>query len=57
MNAMRLICLVLAHRYEKVHFPDSDAPGEYYVRCRRCGHERDLPPKDPNSPHRYAWDV
>ena len=57
MNPTRLVCLVLTHRYVKVHFPDSDAPGEYLLRCSRCGHERDLPPRDPNSPGTYAWDV
>ncbi|MBC7292317.1 MAG: hypothetical protein H5T83_13415 [Actinotalea sp.] len=43
MNTRRLICLVAAHRYRKVHHPDSDAPGEYFLLCRRCGYRRGVP--------------
>jgi hypothetical protein len=32
-------CLVLGHKYLRVRYPDS--PDGYFLRCRRCSHERD----------------
>ena len=57
MNVHRLVCLVLAHRYTKAYFPDDDRPGQYFLRCRRCGHERGAPEAGDTDPGRYAWDV
>jgi hypothetical protein len=51
VNARRLVCLIAAHRYRKVHHPDSDAPGEYFLRCERCGFRRDVPEHEPS----YRW--
>jgi hypothetical protein len=37
----RWICRVVGHRYDHVRYPDSDVPEGYFLRCRRCGHERE----------------
>lgn len=37
----RFLCVVLGHRYVKVPYPDS--PTDYFARCRRCGHEKEVP--------------
>jgi hypothetical protein len=34
-----LLCLVIGHRYDRLRYPDS--PDGYFMRCRRCRHERD----------------
>ncbi len=39
MTRSGLLCLVIGHRYDQLRYPDS--PDGYYLRCRRCGHERD----------------
>lgn len=57
VNARRLICVVAAHRYRKIHHPDSDAPGEYFLLCDRCGHRRGMPEQDPHRPGYYSWDI
>ena len=37
----RLICFVRGHRYAKAPYPDN--PGEFLLRCRRCGRVKELP--------------
>ncbi len=37
----RWICRVVGHRYDHVRYPDSDVPEGYFLRCRRCGPERE----------------
>lgn len=39
MNGTYLLCLVIGHRYESLRYPGS--PDGYFLRCRRCHHERD----------------
>jgi len=42
LRAMKQIrCLLGWHRYVQVHAPESIDRDPYYLRCRRCGHERD----------------
>ena len=36
----RIRCLLGYHKYVQVHVPDSNDRDPYYLRCRRCGHER-----------------
>lgn len=54
MNTRRMVCVLLGHRYAKAYFPDSDA-GEFLLRCRRCGKERDYPGNP--DPGYYAWSI
>jgi hypothetical protein len=37
----RVICLAIGHRYLRARYPDS--PDGYFLRCRRCGREREEP--------------
>lgn len=39
MDKAYLLCLVIGHRYDRLRYPDS--PDGYFMRCRRCRHERD----------------
>ncbi len=41
----RMICLMIDHRYNRIPYPN--APADYFLRCRRCGHERDSIVKGP----------
>jgi hypothetical protein len=34
-----MICFVVDHRYHRIPYPE--APDSYFLRCGRCGHERD----------------
>ena len=42
-----LLCWLRWHRYVKVHSPESIDPVPYYLRCERCGYERDMPATPP----------
>jgi hypothetical protein len=37
-----LTCLVVGHRYDRIHYRES--PDGWFLRCRRCRHERDERP-------------
>lgn len=39
VDKTRLLCMVIGHRYDRLRYPDS--PDGHFLRCRRCGHERD----------------
>ena len=39
VTVKRVICLVIGHRYLRVRYPDS--PDGYFLRCLRCGLERE----------------
>ena len=39
MDKTYLLCMVIGHRYDRLRYPDS--PDGYFLRCRRCLHERD----------------
>jgi hypothetical protein len=41
--AKSIRCILGWHRYVQVHSPESIDPDPYFLRCRRCGHERDKP--------------
>lgn len=51
---MRLLCLLGRHQYERKASPDHvDSFGRAnpnFERCRKCGHERDLPIYDWDNP-------
>jgi hypothetical protein len=31
------------HQWDKVMYPDADSPNGFFLRCRRCGKEREAP--------------
>jgi hypothetical protein len=37
----RPLCLLFGHKYLRLRYPGS--PDGYFLRCDRCGHERDEP--------------
>ena len=39
VDKTHLLCMVIGHRYDRLRYPDS--PDGYFLRCRRCRHERD----------------
>ncbi len=39
-----LICLLRGHRHVPVARATAVSPDAYSLRCRRCGHERTVPP-------------
>lgn len=39
----RLLCLVIGHRWSRAEYPGADAPDGYFLRCRRCAHEKETP--------------
>jgi len=42
----RAVCVVINHKYQRVRYPES--PDGYFLRCLRCGHERDEPGVGPS---------
>ena len=44
----RVLCALATHKYVKTPLSQLDTTGEhYYLRCRRCGHERGAPDVSP----------
>lgn len=39
----RLLCLVTGHRWSRASYPAADMPDGYFLRCRRCGKEKETP--------------
>jgi len=44
VDVTHILCMVIGHRYDRLRYPDS--PDGYFLRCRRCKHERDDPGAD-----------
>jgi hypothetical protein len=37
----RLVCFLWDHRWQRSYYPDADSEDGYFLRCARCGKERD----------------
>ena len=37
----RLVCFARDHRWHREYYPDADTEDGYFLRCARCGKERD----------------
>ena len=37
----RWICRIIGHKYQRFPYPGSGGAGGHYLRCSRCGRERD----------------
>jgi len=40
---MRLVCVVIGHRWLHQRYPDADAPDGFFLRCSRCAREKEAP--------------
>ena len=45
--AKPLRCRLGWHRYIKIHTPETIDAVPFFLRCERCGHERDVPTPPP----------
>lgn len=37
----RTVCVLWDHRWQRVNYPGADTADGWYLRCARCGKERD----------------
>lgn len=40
MVSKRWICRFIGHKYERGRYPDSGDDGGWYLKCKRCQHEK-----------------